>query len=149
MESAMWHSFTIIYTCLCIPTNHYLGCQRNGPFMSPSTVLYLKWRKFTGVCLPMGAGRVSRSLDRSHGRVPPPADMGHELLSPPPPHLDMGPRYPIPYYWHLVAIIGDLFKLVHLRTYPCRYWHLVVATEIIQLSSGRYTSYWNTVLLHM
>ena len=31
--------------------------------------------------------------------------------------------------WHLVVITGDLFKLVHLRTYPYQYWHLVVVTE--------------------
>ena len=34
------------------------------------------------------------------------------------------------YYWHLVVITGDLFKLVDLRTYPApRYWPLMVTTE--------------------
>ena len=36
----------------------------------------------------------------------------------------------LPCYWHLVLIAGDLFKLVHLRTYPHQYGHLVVATEV-------------------
>ena len=36
-------------------------------------------------------------------------------------------RHGTPCWWHLVAITGDLFKLVHLRT-PYWYWHLV-ATE--------------------
>ena len=31
--------------------------------------------------------------------------------------------------WHLVVTTGNLFKLVHLRTYPHGYWHLVVAIE--------------------
>ena len=35
-----------------------------------------------------------------------------------------------PCYWHLVVITGNLFKLVHLRTYPTpQYWHQVVAIE--------------------
>ena len=53
---------------------------------------------------------------------------------------DMGPRIPSspwtwnlgywsPCYWHLMVITGDLFKLVHLRTYSPQYWHLVAATE--------------------
>ena len=37
---------------------------------------------------------------------------------------------PLPCYWHLVLITGDLFKLVHLRTYTHQYGHLVVATEV-------------------
>ena len=52
----------------------------------------------------------------------------------PPWTSDMGPSGPAlppldiwhgPPWWHLVAITGDLFKVVHLRTFPHQYWHLV------------------------
>ena len=50
---------------------------------------------------------------------------GHELSQPamaqPPPDI----RHGTPCYWNLVAIIGDMFKLVFLRTNPNQYWHLV------------------------
>ena len=60
--------------------------------------------------------------------------------------LNTRPTTPPPTrYWHQVVITGDMFQLVHLRTYPPPpshwYWHLVVTTE-----SGRYASYWNAVL---
>ena len=40
--------------------------------------------------------------------------LGHGILTPTPTISPMG--LTLPYYWHLVVIIGDLFKLAHLRT---------------------------------
>ena len=63
----------------------------------------------------------------------------------PPPIPDMGSNL---CYWHLVVITGDLFKLVHLKTYLPRtkiqWWPL----EHVWLASGRAAWYWNAVFLH-
>ena len=56
------------------------------------------------------------SRDRSHGKVPTSC-------------LDIRAG-DLPPQWLLVVIAGDLLKLVHLRTYPLFYWHLVVATKV-------------------
>ena len=63
------------------------------------------------------------------------------------PHVTITPHLHIrhgtellPCYWHLVVINGDLFQLVHLKTYP-KYWHRVSGNR-----SGWYASYWNAVL---
>ena len=68
------------------------------------------------------------SWDKSYGRGYP----WHETWDLPPPCTsNLGPT---PCYWHLVIITGNLFKLVHLRTYhrfppPPKCWNLVVVIE--------------------
>ena len=50
--------------------------------------------------------------------------------------------------WHLVAITGDLFKLIHFRTRPTHWcWYLVAIEAHMARPSARYTSYWNAFLL--
>ena len=105
-------------------------------FYYPLPMKFGKGNVFTGVCLSMGR-RVSRSLDRSYGRVHPktwdldtllPAPSGHGtwIPDPTPRHRMLIPYHPCqhgpgkstPCYWHLVVITRDLFKLVHLWTPP-------------------------------
>ena len=47
--------------------------------------------------------------------------LSHMVGNPPPRHGT--------FFWHLMVITVDPFKLVHLRTHPDQYWHLVVAIE--------------------
>ena len=73
------------------------------------------------------------------GTTPLPLDIRPGDLSPP---LEIRPGpgtnlFPPP-TGHLVGITADLFKLVHLRTYPPpppRYWHSVVVTETCTVSN--------------
>ena len=62
------------------------------------------------------------SWDSSHDNIPPPPFIRPWDLS--------------SCHWHLVAITGDQFKLVHLRTYPPphpnQYWHLVVVHILLE-----------------
>ena len=78
----------------------------------------------TGVCL---SGWRSRSLDRSHGRVPSP---GYGIWIPYP-LPDMGPEYSTPssttdICWSSLETCPNLF---YLWTNPTPHWHLVVTTE--------------------
>ena len=72
-------------------------------------------------------------------------DMGNPLPSTVLDPLDSGPSPGSPCWWHLVAITGDLFRLV--------YWALFYRSpptgtniwwSLKQLASGRYASDWNT-----
>ena len=68
------------------------------------------------ILLGGGGGTSHASWGSSHGRVP---SWTSDLAA-------------TPCYSYLVVITRNLFKLVHLRTYPHLshwYWHLVVATE--------------------
>ena len=51
------------------------------------------------------------------------------------PHI----RPPAPCWWHLMTITGDLFKLVHLRTYPLPhwFWHLVAEVRTVDKRAVR------------
>ena len=107
----------------CLPAGCVMSGSEKWDFRFPPPYYRLQTKSqesnvFTGVC-SQGRGKWHTSWDRSHGRVPPPPPR-HQVWEPSP-----------PYYWHLVVITGDLFKLVHLRIYPSpqQYWHLVVATE--------------------
>ena len=77
----------------------------------------LKGNVFTGICLFTGGGGVGTShvlWDRSHHRVLPPSDIRPGDY--PPSSHEHQTWEPTPL--HLVVITEDLFKLVHLRTYP-------------------------------
>ena len=56
------------------------------------------------------------------------------------------PGHDYPCYWHLVASIGDLFKLVHLRTPRSNIWYWPLKNE--WFASGRYAFYWNAFVVY-
>ena len=91
-----------------------------------------------------------------HGHTLPPVDIPYPFLTyatcyplwytlplwtyPTPSGHSLPPGYPIPCYWHLVVIFGDLFKLVHNKTPP------MVLTSSGGHRSEWYASYWNAFL---
>ena len=102
----------------------------------------------TGICLFTGGrGDPMWPLPIMHRTTlylqPPPTC---NLVPPLPPPPDMGPGYLPLCYWHLEVITGDLFKLVHLITYPPPRTPPLVATETCKVGKRAYTSYWNVVL---
>ena len=54
----------------------------------------------------------------------------------------------LPCYLHLVVITGDMFKLVHLRTYPPTP-PVMTPSGGHRKASGRYASYWNAFLSYV
>ena len=118
------------------------------PYTFPQRVVHFNRPKneivFTGGC---HSGLHVTHDAQVHGYLPLPL---------PPWITDIGPP-PLPCHWHLVVITGDMgpatrcwhmavitedvFKLVHLRTYP----HPILTSRGCHWS-GRYASYWDTVL---
>ena len=99
-----------------------LACSRppwrvHAPPSGKSWIRHWKGNVFTGICLFTGGGGVGTShvlWDRSHHRVLPPSDIRPGDY--PPSSHEHQTWEPTPL--HLVVITEDLFKLVHLRTYP-------------------------------
>ena len=75
---------------------------------------------FTGVChsVHRGVGTSNASWDSSDGRGYPLAPPPWTQCRGPPFGWHTHPSVQAPCYWHLVVTTGDLFKLVHFRTYP-------------------------------
>ena len=105
---------------------------------------------FTGVCLSVNSVHMMEetshaSWDMSKGSLPPleyptpwtPPGIPYPWDTLPPLLLTSGGHHwrgPTPHYWHLVVILGDLFKVVLPLTSSGVHW------------SGQYASYWNAVL---